>query len=442
MATTPTICFNESPAQADDYFNHDEIYNAISMFESGKSTLNTGQTSEIKSVFISHDHDDEITDVSFYVTPYTGSTSAEVIGTNSENFNIQNGSNDLFIIKLNEETFNYEITLTSGSDQSAQDICDDINTTINELVAFVDSGKIKLISPAKGLSSKIYIIDTNNTANSVLGFIGNDTNPVSIGTTGNWGLRGNGSRGKSVGTAVTYPFTITNSDNQFNISLNFNSPIECTITPTTINNDNEFKNSIDTALINAGFKASIIDPDYLGKYIKKSRALLIGHHDFFAFCAPSNTWWAVFSNIESNKLVFTSFSTQDNTFVHITSGSNDATSKIGMQNPVETGTDYANSNETEDKNELISWGDFGYGLEIGDPLSNFTRIVTGTGDSLSNSISLTWGDGTTSNDIAKFDYSGGDSNGEIELKLKLSVPPDETETGYREWSLAVQFTYI
>jgi len=408
MATTPTICFNNSSAVSNDYFNHDEIYNAISMFESGKSTLNTGQTSEIKSVFISHDHDDEITDVSFYVTPYTGSTSAEVIGTNSENFNIQNGSNDLFIIKLNEETFNYEITLTSGSDQSAQDICDDINTTINELVAFVDSGKIKLISPAKGLSSKIYIIDTNNTANSVLGFIGNDTNPVSIGTTGNWGLRGNGSRGKSVGTAVTYPFTITNSDNQFNISLNFNSPIECTITPTTINNDNEFKNSIDTALINAGFS---ITTD-------------------------------VVSNIESNKLVFTSFSTQDNTFVHITSGSNDATSKIGMQNPVETGTDYANSNETEDKNELISWGDFGYGLEIGDPLSNFTRIVTGTGDSLSNSISLTWGDGTTSNDIAKFDYSGGDSNGEIELKLKLSVPPDETETGYREWSLAVQFTYI
>jgi hypothetical protein len=408
MATTPTICFNDTSAVSDDYFNHDEIYNSLPLFENGKTSLNTGQTSEIKTVYVSHNHNDEITDVSFYIVPYTGSISAEVIGTKTENFNIQNGVSDLFIIKLNDKTFNYNITLTAGSDQTAQDICDDINSTVNELIAFVDSGKIKLISPVKGLSSKIYIIDTNNTANSVLGFTGNDTVPVSIGTSGNWGLKGNGARGKSTGSSVTYPFTLTNSDNQFNISLNFNSPIECTISPTTINNDSEFKSAIDLALINAGFS---ITTD-------------------------------VVSEVNSGILSIISFSTQDNTFVNITSGTNDCVSLIGMSNPNETGSDYANSNASDDKDELISWGDFGNGLEIGDPTSNFIRIITGVGDTLSNSIPLTWGDGTTTSDISKFDYSGGDTDGEVEIKLRLSVPSDETETGFREWSLAVQFTYI
>ena len=50
---------------------------------------------------------------------------------------------------------------------------------------------------------------------------------------------------------------------------------------------------IEAALKDAGFKAEIIDPDYIGKYLDKAKALMIGHHDFFAFCAPSNTWWAV-----------------------------------------------------------------------------------------------------------------------------------------------------
>ncbi len=50
---------------------------------------------------------------------------------------------------------------------------------------------------------------------------------------------------------------------------------------------------IEAALIDAGFNAAIIDPDYIHRYLPKAKALLIGHHDFFAFCAPSNVWWAV-----------------------------------------------------------------------------------------------------------------------------------------------------
>lgn len=409
MATAPTICFNDSSASSDDYFNHHEIYTPVSLYEIGKPSLNTGQISEVKNIFISHNHTDEITDVSFYVIPYTGSTAAEIIGTTAENFNIQNGVNDLFIIKIDEREFNYEITLTSGSNQTAQNICDDINNVINELIAFVDLGNIKLISPSKGLNSKIYIIDTNNTANTVLGFIGNDLIPINTGSTNNWGSKGNGARGKSVGNIVSYPFTITSgTNNQFNVSLNFTSNILCTIQDSTVNNDSEFELLINTAFINAGF----------------------------------STTTDLVSTVNSGILIITSFSTQDNSYVQITSGTNDAISTIGMSNPTETGTDYANSSAIVDRDELITWGDSGCGLELGDPSFNYSRVITGNGDSQVNGISLTWGDGSTVNDLAKFDYYGGDSDGEVELKIQLSVPSDESETGYREWSLAVQFTYI
>ena len=408
MAVTPTICFNDSPATSNDYFNHDEIYDPVGLFESGKDSINTGETSEIFKTYISHNHNDEIKDVSFYVIPYTGSTAAEIVGTEEQNYNIQQNSNDLFIIKIDERTFNYEITLSPGSDQTAQQICDDINNTINELIAFVENNKIKLKSPSRGLTSKIYIIDTNNTANSTLGFVGNDNVPSAVGTTNNWGQKGNGCHGKSTGESVTYPITLDNTNNQFKISLNFTSAVECTITPTTISNDGEFEQSINSALVNAGFS--------------------------------NNT--DVYAQVKNNILTIISRSTQDNSFVEITPGTNDATSIIGMSNPTQTGTDYANPSNVDDFNELISWGDNNFGLEIGDPSLNFTRVITGVGDNLNNSIPLTWGDGTSTSDIAKFDYSGGDTKGEIELNIKLSIPLDETETGFREWSLAVQFTYI
>ncbi len=50
---------------------------------------------------------------------------------------------------------------------------------------------------------------------------------------------------------------------------------------------------IEAALVNAGFKAAVIDPDALHRHVKNAKAILIGHHDFFAFCAPSSTWWAI-----------------------------------------------------------------------------------------------------------------------------------------------------
>ncbi len=61
---------------------------------------------------------------------------------------------------------------------------------------------------------------------------------------------------------------------------------------------------IEAALVSAGFRAAIVDPDYLPRYIKSAKALLIGHHDFFAFCAPSNVWWAITKREPVNRKYF------------------------------------------------------------------------------------------------------------------------------------------
>lgn len=47
---------------------------------------------------------------------------------------------------------------------------------------------------------------------------------------------------------------------------------------------------IEAALIDAGFKAMVVDPDRVGKYVDSAKAILIGHHDYFALGPPSNQW--------------------------------------------------------------------------------------------------------------------------------------------------------
>lgn len=50
---------------------------------------------------------------------------------------------------------------------------------------------------------------------------------------------------------------------------------------------------IEAKLIDEGFNAAIIDPDYIGKYTPTAKALLFSHHDYFAFGPPSSTWWGI-----------------------------------------------------------------------------------------------------------------------------------------------------
>ena len=50
---------------------------------------------------------------------------------------------------------------------------------------------------------------------------------------------------------------------------------------------------VEAALIEAGFKAAIIDPDHLDKYADTAKILMIGHHDYFAYGPPSSEWWSL-----------------------------------------------------------------------------------------------------------------------------------------------------
>ncbi len=64
---------------------------------------------------------------------------------------------------------------------------------------------------------------------------------------------------------------------------------------------------IEAALQDAGFKAYVIDPDYVAYYARKADVLLIGHHDFFAFGPPSNEWWMLTSREPINRKSFIEF---------------------------------------------------------------------------------------------------------------------------------------
>ena len=61
---------------------------------------------------------------------------------------------------------------------------------------------------------------------------------------------------------------------------------------------------IEAALQDAGFEAHIIDPDYLDRYIESARILMIGHHDFFAYCPPSSEWWLLTGREPVNRRSF------------------------------------------------------------------------------------------------------------------------------------------
>lgn len=50
---------------------------------------------------------------------------------------------------------------------------------------------------------------------------------------------------------------------------------------------------IEAKLVDEGFKAAIIDPDYLHLHLKHAKVLLLSHHDYFALGPPSSEWWFI-----------------------------------------------------------------------------------------------------------------------------------------------------
>jgi len=61
---------------------------------------------------------------------------------------------------------------------------------------------------------------------------------------------------------------------------------------------------VEAKLIDAGFKASIIDPDHLHKHLDSMKILMFGHHDFFAYGPPSSEWWSLTGREPVNRKSF------------------------------------------------------------------------------------------------------------------------------------------
>ncbi len=64
---------------------------------------------------------------------------------------------------------------------------------------------------------------------------------------------------------------------------------------------------VEAVLMDAGFKAAIIDPDHLDKHLDTMKILMIGHHDFFAYGPPSSEWWSITGREPLNRVSFKRF---------------------------------------------------------------------------------------------------------------------------------------
>lgn len=64
---------------------------------------------------------------------------------------------------------------------------------------------------------------------------------------------------------------------------------------------------IEAALLDAGIKAAVIDPEHLGKHLKNAKVLGIGHHDYFALGPPSSEWWILTGKEPVNSRYFKRF---------------------------------------------------------------------------------------------------------------------------------------
>ncbi|MEZ0289753.1 MAG: radical SAM protein [Sulfolobales archaeon] len=68
---------------------------------------------------------------------------------------------------------------------------------------------------------------------------------------------------------------------------------------------------VEARLIDSGYRAAIIDPDYIDRYIDKIRILMIGHHDYFAYGPPSSEWWLITGRAPVNRKNFIKFITRE-----------------------------------------------------------------------------------------------------------------------------------
>jgi len=61
---------------------------------------------------------------------------------------------------------------------------------------------------------------------------------------------------------------------------------------------------IEAKLVDSGIDTLVVDPDYLDKYLKDAKVLLLSHHDYFGFGPPSSTFASIFKTEPLNAKSF------------------------------------------------------------------------------------------------------------------------------------------
>ena len=64
---------------------------------------------------------------------------------------------------------------------------------------------------------------------------------------------------------------------------------------------------LEALLQDEGYNAAVIDPDYVNRYLKNAKVLMLSHHDYFALCPPSSEWWVVTKKEPVNSKSFRRF---------------------------------------------------------------------------------------------------------------------------------------
>ncbi len=67
---------------------------------------------------------------------------------------------------------------------------------------------------------------------------------------------------------------------------------------------------VEAKLIEAGFKAAVIDPDHIHKHVNSMKVVMVGHHDYFGLGPPSSEWWMLLNREPVNRRSFIRFMEQ------------------------------------------------------------------------------------------------------------------------------------
>ena len=192
--TTVTLSNGGAQTAANVVSDIEAIYPGVAFDESGRVRIEAPSESNVlSSVYIATTGDTASTTLGLTtndVNPISVvSLQAFKISTNAETYNVAANTNT-FIFKVNNNLDWITATLTIGAAQTAAQVAADINSAYE--IATADANKVafavtidavnyvKLISPIyNNFQSKLYIKSTGNTALSLLGFSGDNFDPIS-----------------------------------------------------------------------------------------------------------------------------------------------------------------------------------------------------------------------------------------------------------------------